>query len=85
MPEALVIKVLYFAALREACGRAEEDWPVTGALAVTELLKELTRRHPTLAPRLSSIRVAINEEFATPDARVQPGSVVALLPPVAGG
>ena len=34
---------------------------------------------------VSAIRVAINQEFATLDAKITPGDEVALFPPMTGG
>lgn len=45
----------------------------------------LEERYPALAPRMGSLRIAVNETFAAPDEPIVPGDVVALIPPVAGG
>ena len=80
------IQVLYFAALRELLGFAEERLalPEQG-LSVEQLLAELERRHPQLGPHRSSLRVAVNETFVAGEAAVREGDTVALIPPVSGG
>jgi len=78
-----MITVLYFAAVRDLAGTDEEKLEFTGTIA--ELGPVLEARHPALAGRLASVRFARNETFATNDERVEPGDVVALIPPVAGG
>lgn len=81
MPE---VTVLYFAALRERLGRAEESLDLPADATVAELLAALRARHPTLAA-LRGFRVAVNQEFADEGDPVPAGAEVALIPPVAGG
>jgi molybdopterin converting factor small subunit len=52
---------------------------------VTALLAVLEARHGALAGRLTSVRVAVNEEFAEGSHELRGGEVVALIPPVSGG
>lgn len=80
------VSVLYFAALRDLSGVAEEQVLLesTGG-DVSALLQALTLRHASLAGRLESVRVAVNEEFVELTTRLQGGEVVALIPPVSGG
>jgi molybdopterin converting factor subunit 1 len=78
--------VLYFAALRDLVGTGEERVELgTEGTLVSELLSELEGRHAALRGRLASVRVAVNEEFTEPSARLGGGEVVALIPPVSGG
>jgi len=78
--------VLYFAALRDLVGTPEErvELGAEGKF-VRELLNELEARHAGLRGRLSSVRVAVNEEFAETSASLHADDVVALIPPVSGG
>lgn len=78
------IKILYFAELRDAIGKGEEDVE-TGATSIGALASELAARHEAIRARLGSIRFAKNEAFASNDEAITGGDVVALLPPVAGG
>lgn len=80
------VTLLYFAAIRDAVGLAEEQLELPEAVAtVSELSTFLEGARPALAGRLSSVRFAVNEVFASGDAGVAPGDVVALIPPVSGG
>lgn len=78
-----MITILYFAAVRELVATDEEKLEFTGTVA--ELARYLETVHPALAGRLGSVRFARNETFATNDERIEPGDVIALIPPVAGG
>lgn len=79
-----MITVKFFAAAADAAGRrlAEGDW---AGLTPPELLKVLEAEYPGLAPMASSLAIAVNREYATPDRRLQDGDEVALIPPVSGG
>ncbi|RMF70541.1 MAG: molybdopterin converting factor subunit 1 [Alphaproteobacteria bacterium] len=82
------LRVLYFAALRERLGRAEEmvDWPASGG-TVAQLCRQLAARHGDLAALFTAaeLKVAVNQHYAAPDTPVRPGDEVALFPPVTGG
>ena len=82
----MTITLLYFAAVRELVGTDEEtlDLP-RGVSTIAELATFLGSRNAALAGRLASVRFARNETFASNDERLEPGDVVALIPPVSGG
>ncbi len=80
-----MIHVLYFAAARERTGKTRDEVSSAQIATVADLLSELTRRHPSLGPLLPHLRVAVNHEFVTVQARLEDGSEVALIPPVSGG
>lgn len=80
------VKVLYFAAIRDLLHVAEEEHELpAGVDSVGEFAAWIERAHPELAGRMSSVRIARNEEFATADQRLADGDTLALIPPVAGG
>jgi molybdopterin synthase sulfur carrier subunit len=81
-----LIRVLYFAGLRDALGLSEEALVLpSGVGTVGELCALLASRHSAYAERRSHVRVARNEAFADERERLADGDVVALIPPVAGG
>ncbi len=84
-----MLKVLYFASLRERMGRAEEDLPLPpGVATVGDLLAHLKGRDPAGAAAFaqpSLVRAAVNQEFAGAAAALQDGDEVAFFPPVTGG
>jgi molybdopterin synthase sulfur carrier subunit len=81
-----VVKVLYFAALRELMGRAEEELELPpGVGTVRDFVRHLERVRPALAGKMASVRVALDETFANDSDALQNAQVIALIPPVAGG
>ncbi len=81
---AMAVRVLYFAAAREAAGASREELAQAPA-SVAALRQALVARHPGLARLLPRCRVAVNEEFVDDGAPVPDGAEVAVVPPVAGG
>ena len=79
------VRLLAFAGARDVLGAAELTLPLAAPCTAAELLAEVCRRYPALAPWRASIRVAVNGTYARPDDPVASGDEVALIPPVAGG
>ncbi len=83
-----MIKVVYFALVRERLGRAEEEIEAKGVATVGDLLQRLREQGPEYARLLApenTILVAVNQEYANADDPVSDGDEVALFPPVTGG
>jgi molybdopterin converting factor subunit 1 len=76
------IHIEYFAILREHAGRGVEDVETTAATAEA-LYRELDARHRF--PRLTGLKVAVNDEFRDWSAPLEDGDTVVFIPPVAGG
>ena len=82
----MMLRVLYFAGLRDAVGLAEETVEVPAAVRTVGALSDwLAARHLAYAERRGHVRIARNEAFACDDEPLAAGDVVALIPPVAGG
>ena len=77
-----LIRIEYFAILRERAGRDDEELS-TGAATVAELFSELDARYGF--PERLRMKVAINDEFAEWEACLKEGDSVVFIPPVAGG
>lgn len=81
--------LLYFAWVRERIGTGTEDVePPPEVTTVADLLDWLATRSPGHAAALadrSAIRVAVDEDFARPDAPLGAAREVAIFPPVTGG
>ena len=84
-----MIKILYFARIKEALGLAQESVTVpVGVSDVTGLTNWLRQRgnqwQSELAPR-KALRVAVNQAMVAMDAKIHDGDEIAYLPPVTGG
>lgn len=76
-----MITLLFFAHLQEAVGEGRivlSNVPET----VKELKQEVENRYHI---DLKQVMVAVNEEYARDDQKLQPGDIVAFIPPVSGG
>ena len=84
-----MVRVLYFAMLRERMGRAEESFPLPpGVATLGALAAWLHARDANGASAFAPgnpVRAAVNQDFATPDAPVRDGDEIAFFPPVTGG
>ena len=84
-----MVQVLYFAWVRQKVGvGAEEVSPPPEVSDVAGLMSWLSGRSPGHAEAFENaraLRAAVNQEFAAPDPRLQPGDEVAFFPPVTGG
>lgn len=78
----MIVCVRYFASLRDAAGRDEEQVEAGAGLAA--LYAALAERHRFTLPR-ERLRVAVNGEFAAWDAPLAAGDEVVFIPPVSGG
>lgn len=83
------LTVLYFAWMRERTGLSVEELSLPdGVATVAELIEYLSARGPGHASAFQNrraVRCAVNQEFADPSLRLQPGDEVAFFPPVTGG
>lgn len=83
-----MITVLFFARVRDqlGCDRLELEWPETG-LTVSELTHLLRQREGRFEEVLSDscILVAVNQDMANEEWRLQDGDEIAYFPPVSGG
>ncbi len=81
-----MIELLYFAWVRERMGRDGERLALPeGVTTVADLLGWLAARGDAVFAETDRLRVAVNQAFATMDARVAAGDEVAVFPPVTGG
>ncbi len=82
-----MIKVLYFASLRERLGRADEtlqEVPPTIA-ALRELLVSRGGVWSEVFAKDRPVLAAVNQEMATAEQGLQPNDEVGFFPPVTGG
>ncbi|AMQ08067.1 MULTISPECIES: molybdopterin converting factor subunit 1 [Sporosarcina] len=77
-----MIKVNYFARLRELTGKAEETIE-RESMTVRELLDWAEMMYPGFGK--DTVHVAVNEEYALKEDVIHSGDICAFIPPVSGG
>ena len=83
---AVQVQVRYYAAARELANCDSETITLPALeTSATDLLEILRLRHPSLAPYLRRLRLAINDELRFDSPPLRSGDVVDIMPPVAGG
>jgi molybdopterin converting factor subunit 1 len=84
-----MVRVLYFAWLRERAGQAEEHLTLPPGVETVGALAAWLRARDAVGAavfsELAVIRAAVNQAFAAPDAALKDGDEVAFFPPVTGG
>lgn len=81
----MVIRVLLFGRARELVEGSVVELEVGEPATVGAAFDLLRRRHPKLGEMERSLLFAVNEEYATREARLVDGDTLAILPPVSGG
>ena len=79
------ITVRFFALYRERAGCNASPIQLAPGATVADLIAEVRRQFPGLAPPQVKIVVAVNTDYAEPEAVLHPGDDVCLIPPVSGG
>ncbi|MFI5314695.1 MAG: molybdenum cofactor biosynthesis protein MoaE [Myxococcota bacterium] len=79
------VRVLLFAALREAVGEKTLGLELRDSATLADLLAQLESEHAVLARYRGRLLVALNEERAPLATPLGDGDEIALLPPVSGG
>lgn len=76
------VTVRLFAGYADSVGSDRVTVVVSEPVTAGAVRAAIAARFPSIPPRPI---VAVNEEYATDDAAIGPGDVVAVIPPVAGG
>ena len=79
------VRVLFFGVLRDLAGRSSDSLQLPEGGSVRDVIARYEREIPALKKHLSSIALAVNEQYASPDTALKANDEVALLPPVSGG
>ena len=85
MPDMMEIEVLFFAGIAEATGMRRTVLAVDEGITVGKLIDQLCERHPEAAPLIRRSVVSLNQEYASADQTVRPGTTIAPSPRSAEG
>ena len=77
--------VLFFAAARDVTKVDQWTLMLSEPTSVALVRELVLAEFPALKPWSKALRIAIDGEYAREDFMVEPGSEIALIPPVAGG
>ncbi len=79
------VLVRLFAIAREAADNGELVLELDDGATIAAVRRAMIVRLPELAPLESSLRFAVNEDYATDETVVREQDEVACIPPVSGG
>lgn len=80
-----MVRILFFASLRDVVGKSELEMSVDSKTSVRFLFQKLQEQFPNLSKYERVLLVAVNQVYATLDSEVSPGDEIAFFPPVSGG
>jgi molybdopterin synthase sulfur carrier subunit len=81
----VVVRVRFFAALREAVGLGTLQLELPEGSSAEDAWRRLVESHPGLASRRTGLAAAINRRYAPFDAPLGEGDELVFIPPVSGG
>ena len=76
---------LLFALAHELAGESSIELSLPAPATAGDAEDALKKRYEWLGERLSSYRIAVDEEFGGKDTPLRDGSELAIIPPVSGG
>ena len=81
----MIVRVLLFAAAKEAAGQGSVRVEIVDGANVADLRKQLASEYPVLSDLVARSFIAIDQQFAADDAALGVATEIALIPPVSGG
>lgn len=79
------VHVVFFGTMKDAAGKSRDTLDLPEGVSVREVLAHYQARIPGIEGLLPSLAVAVNQRYASADAKLKADDEVALLPPVSGG
>jgi MoaE-MoaD fusion protein len=79
------VRVLFFGMLKEMVAKSSDSIELRDGATLGDLLTHYERQIPQLKESMSSLALAVNQEYASPDTKLKENDEVAILPPVSGG
>jgi sulfur-carrier protein len=80
-----MIRVRFFASLREAVGSGEIEITDAGVSTASDVFRLSAQQFPALEQFRRTALVAVNDSYGSWESVVSPGDEVAFFPPVSGG
>ncbi len=81
----MTVKVLLFAAARDAVGQSLIEVELPLNCTVVKLREVLCVQFTSLAPILAKSQIAVNQEWASDEVAIAENDEIAVIPPVSGG
>lgn len=78
------VKIALFGITKEIIGTSKLTYQLSETANVNQLLNALRADYPALQ-KLSSLMIAVNDDYATPEQALSVNDEIALIPPVCGG
>jgi len=79
------VRVLFFGMLKDLAGKESDVVELDEGASMRDLLAHYEAQIPRLREALPSLALAVNQQYAGPDAMLKENDEIALLPPVSGG
>ena len=79
------VRVLFFGMLKDVAGKPAEWLDLPEGACIRDVLAHYETQIPRLKESIPSLALALNQQYAGPEARLKAGDEIALLPPVSGG
>jgi molybdopterin converting factor subunit 1 len=79
------VRVKLFALLRDRAGAGELSLELPAEASVSTAVARIAQERPAIRDLLSRTALAVNREYVKPDAILNDGDELALIPPVSGG
>ncbi|HKN16378.1 MAG TPA: molybdopterin converting factor subunit 1 [Candidatus Sulfotelmatobacter sp.] len=79
------VRVLFFGMLKDLAGKSNDTLELREGATVGDVLTYCESRIPRLKDVMTSLAIAVNQQYAGAETALKSGDEVALLPPVSGG
>jgi molybdopterin synthase catalytic subunit len=79
------VQVLFFGMLKDIFGKSAATIELPDGATVRNVLERCESEFPDIKASLPSLALAVNQQYAGPDTKLNSGDEIALLPPVSGG
>jgi molybdopterin converting factor subunit 1 len=81
----MIVRVKFFAILRERAGTAEATKELAAGSTVADLWQALRKDYPKLDVPTIRLLYAVNQNYVTPEHKLADRDEVVFIPPVSGG